>query len=102
MAAFPQKQANAGFCIYIDTVCEGRIPVQRDEKGYPVVYATEREAQTDVVEDMITRLEQFLAGERDFEDAVSLEEYIVPVDVLPDGSIVDEWDNASGKTIIER
>ena len=38
---------------------------------------------------MMTRLQQFIDGERDFEDAVTLEEYVAEVDVLPDGSIAD-------------
>ncbi|MEO8617080.1 MAG: hypothetical protein ABI600_18215 [Luteolibacter sp.] len=38
---------------------------------------------------MITRLQQFLDGERDFEDAMTVEEYIVEVDVFPDGTMVD-------------
>ena len=39
---------------------------------------------------MMTRMQEFLDGERDFEDAISTEEYVVPVTVLPDGSIIDE------------
>ena len=36
------------------------------------------------------RLRQFLDGEREFEDAIEVEEYIVPVTLHPDGKIVDE------------
>jgi hypothetical protein len=36
---------------------------------------------------------KFLAGERDFEDATTIEEYVVPVDLHPDGSITDEDGN---------
>jgi hypothetical protein len=53
------------------------------------VFATEREAQREIVENMMIRLREFLDGERDFDDAVTLEEYVVAVDLLPDGSIVD-------------
>lgn len=42
-------------------------------------------------------LSQFLDGERDFDDALSVEDYILPVIVLPDGSIVDEDGNHFGK-----
>jgi hypothetical protein len=44
---------------------------------------------------MMTRLQEFLDGERDFADAVSVGEYVVEVEVLPDGRIVDAasvWD----------
>ena len=39
---------------------------------------------------MMEKLRQFLEGERDFEDAMTVEDYILPVDVLPDGSVLDE------------
>jgi len=38
---------------------------------------------------MITRLQQFLDGERNFEDAVTVEEVVVEVEVFPDGTMVD-------------
>jgi hypothetical protein len=43
------------------------------------------------------KLRQFLAGERDFDDAMTVEDYILPVDVLPDGYILDEDGNCFGK-----
>ena len=39
---------------------------------------------------MIDRLQEFLAGQRDFDDATVTEEYVVEVDVLSDGSVVCE------------
>jgi hypothetical protein len=42
-------------------------------------------------------LHQFLEGERSFADATTIEDYILPVDVLPDGSILDEDGNCFGK-----
>ena len=45
---------------------------------------------------MITRLQQFLDGERDFEDAVTVEETVVEVDVSPDGTMVDAEGNVFG------
>ena len=80
----------SGYCIYIDTFFQGPVPVERDEDGNFVVYATELEAQREIVEFAIDRLHQFLDGEREFGDAISVEDYIVRVDVLPDGSITDE------------
>jgi hypothetical protein len=38
----------------------------------------------------MTRLQEFLDGERDFDDAITVEEYVVPVTLLADGSVVDE------------
>lgn len=84
---------NAGFCIYVDTVCHGAIPVERDDKGNAIVYATAIDAQRVIAEDTIERLRQFLEGERDYEDAMTVEEYIVEVDVWTDGSITDAAGN---------
>ena len=78
-----------GFCIYINTFCQGPVPVVSDDNGY-VVFATELEAQREIVDNQMTRLQQFLDGEREFEDAIEVEEYIVPVTIHPDGKIVDE------------
>lgn len=77
------------FCIYINTVCDGPVPSVRDGQGKPCVFKAELEAQREIADNAITRLQEFIAGEREFEDAMTVEEYIVPVDVYPDGSIVD-------------
>jgi hypothetical protein len=65
------------------------VPVVSDDDGY-VVFETELEAQKEIVDNQMTRLQQFLDGERDFEDAIEVEEYVVPVTVHPDGVITDE------------
>ena len=85
-----------GFCIYITTVCEGAVPSVRDERGLPCVFKTEVEAQREIADFMRTRLQEFIDGHRDFEDAMTVEEYVVPVDVYPDGSVVDEAGNRFG------
>jgi hypothetical protein len=79
----------SAFCIFINTVCEGRIPGWHDEQGMPVVFPTLEAAQREIADDGIDKLHQFLAGERDFDDAMTVEDYILPVEVLPDGSIID-------------
>lgn len=84
-----------GFCIYINTFCQGPVPVVSDDNGY-VVFATELEAQKEIVDNQMTRLQQFLDGEREYEDAIQVEEYVVPVAVHLDGEIVDEAGNCFG------
>jgi asparagine synthetase B (glutamine-hydrolysing) len=80
---------NRAFCIYINTLCDGSIPAVRDAHDKPCVFKTELDAQREIADNIITRLREFVAGEREFEDAMTVEEYIVPVDVYSDGSIVD-------------
>lgn len=83
---------NFGFCIYIDTFFQGSVPSVSDGERY-VVFDTEIEAQKEIADNMMTRLRQFIDGERDFEDAIVVEEYVVPVTVHPDGVITDEAGN---------
>jgi hypothetical protein len=84
------------YCIFINTLGEGAVPSARDDKDKPCVFATEVEAQREIADNLITRLQEFIDGEREFEDAMTVEEYIVDVDVLPDGSIVDAEGNHFG------
>ena len=86
--------SESAFCIYITTVCEGSVPSVRDGDGKPCIFKTEVEAQREITDFVMTRLQEFIDDEdRDFEDAMTVEEYVVPVDVYPDGSIVDAEGN---------
>jgi len=85
-----------GFCIYIDTLCQGPVPVVSDCDDKYIVFETELEAQREIVDNAMMRLQQFLDGERDFDDAITVEEYAVAVTVHPDGTITDEDGNCFG------
>ena len=85
-----------GFCIYIDTLCQGPVPVVSDGEGKYVILETELEAQKEIVDNAMIRLEQFMDGERDFGDAITVEEYVVSVTVHPDGKFTDEDGNCFG------
>lgn len=84
------KRTRSAFAIFQDTICAGVVPTWREENGLPVVYATERDARIEIAEMLIAQLEQFIAGERDFADALSTEDFILPVEVWPDGAIETE------------
>jgi len=87
-----------GYCIFIHTLCQGRVPSVHESKADGpsgtresiCVFDTEREAQLEIADCMMTRLREFMDGERDFEDAIETEEYVVAVTVQPDGTIIDE------------
>lgn len=87
-----------GYCIYINTFCQGPVPVVSDEDGY-VVFETELEAQKEIVDSVMIHLEQFMEGERDFDDAITVEEYVVPVTVHSDGVITDEVGRCFGPQV---
>ena len=98
MSQEPSTNLRSGFCIYIDTFCQGPVPAVSDDDGY-VVFDTELEAQKEIVDNQMTRLRQFLDGERDYEDAITVEEYVVPVTVHPDGVITDAAGNCFGPKV---
>lgn len=75
------------FAIFEDTICDGVVAAWRDENGFPVTYATQREAEVEIAEMLIEHLRQFIAGERDFDDALTTGDFILPVEVWPDGTI---------------
>ncbi len=78
------------FAIFEDTVCDGLVPTWRDENGFPVTYATQREAEIEIAEMLIEHLRQFIAGERDFGDECTTGDFILPVEVWPDRTIQTE------------
>ncbi len=77
-------------------MCDGLVPSVRDGDGKPCLFKTEVEARREIADNAMTRLREFIDGEREFEDAMTVEEYVVPVDVQPDGSIVDADGNYFG------
>lgn len=81
----------------MDTLCQGTIPAWYDENELPVTYSTELEAQREIADHQITLLGQFLAGERDFDDAITPDDFILPVTIWPDGSISIEDGRRFGK-----
>lgn len=71
------KSDQTGYCIYINSFCEGPVPILkgghvRGDDKY-IVFETELEAQKEIADYAITRLQQFLDGEMDFGDAISVE-----------------------------
>jgi hypothetical protein len=89
----PKSGTVPAYAIYIDTLCQGRVAIERDDKNQPVAYATERDAQLEIADVAIDRIRQFISGERDYDDAITVEEYVEAVDLHPDGSITDEYGN---------
>jgi hypothetical protein len=68
---------------------EGAMPAVRNERGEPFVFANRLEAQREIADNMILRLQQFLDGTVQFSDAFVNNEYIVEVDLCADGTVVD-------------
>jgi hypothetical protein len=73
------------------------MPACYDETDYPIVFPTELEAQREIADTQLALIQQFLDGERDFHDAITTDEFVLPVDVWPDGSISTEDGRIYGK-----
>jgi hypothetical protein len=69
----------------------------RGEGGLPFVFDSRADAEREIVALMIDRLNEFLNGTRQFEEAITTEEYVVEVDVLQDGRISTEGGSTFGK-----
>ena len=92
-----RQPIRSAYVIFTRTICEGLVPAWYDESNFPVVYATELEAQREIADDLMERLRQFLDGERAFDEAISTDDFILSVDVWPDGSISIEDGSVFGK-----
>jgi hypothetical protein len=88
------------YCIFMNTVCEGKIPAWRNETGGFLLYPTEGEAQLEIADYTVIRIRQFQQGERDFEDAIAIEDYIEPVSFRGDGTFCDFEGNSYGPSEI--
>lgn len=92
----PKRPIGSGYSIFCPTIFQGTMPACYEE-DYPVVFATEREAQREIADNQLIRIQQFLDGERDFDDAIATDEFVLPVDLWPDGSISIEGGRRYGK-----
>lgn len=93
------SERRRGFCIYTNTLFQGPTLAVRENEDTPCIFSTEAKAQREIAGFIMTRLQEFIAGARDFHDAIRVEEYVVPVTVLLDGSVVDEDGQRFGKDV---
>ncbi len=94
----PERDSNKYvFALFIDTVFQGPMPSWYDEDGYPVTYCSKRKAQEEIADTQMEYWRQFMARERPFEDAVSIDDYIVSVRRLADRTIQTKDGRIFGK-----
>ncbi len=79
------------YMIVGESVVEGLQPTvmvsEEDSPFEPLLFPTEREAQMEMADRIMTKLEEFIDGERDFDDAVALDEHVLEVVRRADGKI---------------
>ena len=93
----PTEPVRTGYAIFRPTFFQGAMPACYDETDYPVVFPTELEAQREIADNQLTRIREFLDGGRDFDDAIVTDEFVLPVEVYPNGSISIEGGRTFGK-----
>ncbi len=71
------------FVIVDSTAIPHPFPSVVDESGRPVFFDTERDAQVEIASWMIDKLTEFIDGERDFYDATTCGDFVLPVDLTP-------------------
>ena len=89
--------SKSGYAIFRPYFFQGPQPACYNGTDFPVVFSTELEAQREIADNQLTRIQEFLDGERDFEDAIATDEFVLPVLALRDGSISTEDGRTFGK-----
>lgn len=85
-------------------VCDESGPAISDAKGKIVTFDSEHEAQAEIASRMRDRIDDFLSGQREYDDIVWQDEP-VPVTVEDDGSFTDADGNiytAEGEEITDQ
>jgi hypothetical protein len=79
------------YTIVAESVVDGLQPTvmvsDGDSPFEHLFFPTEREAQMEMADRMIAKLEEFIDGERDFDDAVALDESILELVRRGDGKV---------------
>lgn len=83
----------AGFIVAITTAAEGLTVSVTGDKNRPVVFTTQNAAEQCIIDCLADRVDECQRGERDFEDAITIEEFVTAVMVGDDGVIYDEHDH---------
>lgn len=83
------KSESVGYCIFLDSFCDERTVAVHGKSG-PLVFPTKREAEMEIANQVIVRLQEFFDGKREFEDALTVEEYVLAVLIDEDGRITTE------------
>ena len=91
------QPTRSGYAIFRDYWFQGKMPACYDETDDPIVFATELEAQREIADTQLTRIQEFLDGERDYYDAITTDVFVLPVDVWLDGRISIEDGSIFGK-----
>jgi hypothetical protein len=94
----PKKPA-IGYCIYVEMFFQGPVPIVSDEDDKYIIFETELAAQREIADHRIALLREFLDGQWDYEGAITVDEFVMPVTVQPNGSFKDKRGKTFGPYI---
>lgn len=77
-----------GYCVFIDSICEGVVPSVFDEKCRPIVFETFEGAEAEIIDCSESRLAHASNEDerRIYEE--DTEEFVLKVEVLEDGTVL--------------
>lgn len=82
--------------VVIDTLCQGKQPFTwecvEEGKSYPVTHVTKREAQEEIADVILTKLQQFLVMEREWDEVDFCEECSVEQCTVDEQGIITSAD----------
>lgn len=77
-----------GYCVFIDSICEGIVPSVFDEKSRPVVFETFEGAEAEIIDYGESRLGHASSDEEKRIYEEDTEEFVLKVEVLEDGTVL--------------
>ncbi len=80
-----------GYCVLTDTISGWELVwrIQEETNEMPQVFSTEKEARKEIAEDVISDLQEYIAGDRDWEEVHQVNEYMVAeITIDADGKLI--------------
>jgi len=80
-------KTSKGYCVFVESMCEGLVPSVFDSDSRPVVFATRKEATAEIKDYEITRLAHATNDDEVSIYSADTEEFVLEVRLLENGSI---------------
>ena len=80
-------KTSKGYCVFVESMCEGLVPSVFDANNQPVVFATRKEANEEIKDYAVTRLAHATNDDEVSIYSADTEEFVLEVRLLENGSI---------------
>ncbi|MDQ8187090.1 hypothetical protein [Pelagicoccus sp. SDUM812002] len=85
-------EVKEGYCIFIESLCEGLVPSVFDGDNKPVVFDSLVEAESEIEDYSTTRLEEATTEEEIAIYSEDTDEFVLSVKVLEGGRVIPIYD----------